>query len=115
MVAAVRLVAEFNTDSASMTRTVQRLERAGYVRRVPDPEDGRVTRVEPTPASLVLREKFERIWADLEAWTVGDMSDGDRRVALEALQRIEDNLHAAACRRSADQEVQPNRQQDGQQ
>ncbi|MGV9763640.1 MarR family winged helix-turn-helix transcriptional regulator [Micromonospora tulbaghiae] len=38
-----------------MTRTVQRLERAGYVRRVPDPDDRRATRVEPTPASLVLR------------------------------------------------------------
>ncbi|GAA1822037.1 MarR family transcriptional regulator [Luedemannella flava] len=93
------LAAEFGTDSASMTRTVQRLERAGYVRRVPDPEDGRVTRVEPTPASLVLREKVERLWADLERLTVGDMPEADRRAALEALQRIEDNLHEAPCRK----------------
>ncbi|GAA1752119.1 MarR family winged helix-turn-helix transcriptional regulator [Luedemannella helvata] len=108
------LAAEFNTDSASMTRTVQRLERAGYVRRVPDPEDGRATRVEPTPASLVLREKVERLWADLEAWTVGDMSGADRVAVLAALQRIEDNLNAAPCRRSADQQVEPDRQQHGQ-
>src|SRR4051794_37136577 len=36
----------FSTDSASMTRTVQRLERSGYVRRVRDPADGRATLVE---------------------------------------------------------------------
>jgi DNA-binding MarR family transcriptional regulator len=31
------LAAVFDTDSASMSRTVQRVERAGFVRRRPDP------------------------------------------------------------------------------
>ncbi|MEV0128887.1 winged helix DNA-binding protein [Dactylosporangium sp. NPDC050688] len=50
-----------------MTRGVQRLERAGYVRRVADPADGRAALVEPTPASLVLRERIEVLWSRLEA------------------------------------------------
>src|ERR671916_40196 len=44
------LATVFDTDSASMTRSVQRLERAGFVRRRPDPTDRRATPVQPTPA-----------------------------------------------------------------
>ncbi|MBC6458974.1 MarR family winged helix-turn-helix transcriptional regulator [Actinomadura sp. HBU206391] len=88
------LATEFGTDSASMTRTVQRLERTGYVRRIPDPDDGRATRVEPTPASLVLRGQVERIWDHLERLTVGQMSTEEQQAALRVVQRLEDNLLA---------------------
>ena len=82
------LAAEFGTDSASMTRTVQRLERAGYVRRVPDPDDGRATRVEPTPASLALRAQVEEIWTRLEQLTAGDLTPAQRTAALRTLRRL---------------------------
>jgi MarR family transcriptional regulator, organic hydroperoxide resistance regulator len=86
------LATQFDTDSASMTRSVQRLERAGYVRRVADPADGRATLVEPTAASLVLRGRIELLWSRLEADTVGGLSADEQRSALRALQRLEDNL-----------------------
>jgi MarR family transcriptional regulator, organic hydroperoxide resistance regulator len=86
------LATRFDTDSASMTRSVQRLERAGYVRRVADPADGRATLVEPTAASLVLRERIELLWSRLEADTVGGMSAAEQRTTLRALQCLEDNL-----------------------
>ena len=54
------LAAEFDTDSASMSRTVQRLERAGFVRRRPDPNDGRATLVDTTPAGMALRDRIEQ-------------------------------------------------------
>jgi DNA-binding MarR family transcriptional regulator len=96
------LAAEFDTDSASMTRTVQRLERAGYVRRVPDPDDGRATRVEPTAASLGLRGQVELIWARLEQATVGAMPSEQQKQALEMLRQLEDNLLTAATRSTLD-------------
>ncbi|MGK5739987.1 MarR family winged helix-turn-helix transcriptional regulator [Micromonospora sp. URMC 103] len=92
----VDLAAEFDTDSAVMTRTVQRLERAGYVRRVPDPGDRRATRVEPTPASLALRSRVEQVWADLERLTVGGMTDEQQRDVLAGMRRMEANLLAAS-------------------
>jgi DNA-binding MarR family transcriptional regulator len=91
----VDLATEFGTHSAGMTRIVQRLERAGYVRRVPDPDDRRATRVEPTAASLALRGQVEEIWAELERLTVGTMSAAQQREALDATQRLEINLLAA--------------------
>jgi MarR family transcriptional regulator, organic hydroperoxide resistance regulator len=90
------LAAEFDTDSASMTRTVQRLERAGFVRRRPDPVDGRATLVESTPAGMALRGRVEQLWARLEADTVGDMPASQERQLLRGLQSLEANLMSAA-------------------
>lgn len=92
------LASEFDTDSASMTRTVQRLERAGYVRRVPDPADGRATLVEPTAAGLSLRGRIEQMWGRLEELTVADLSAEQQRRVLSGLRRLEDNLIAVPTR-----------------
>jgi MarR family transcriptional regulator, organic hydroperoxide resistance regulator len=86
------LMAVFDTDSASMTRTVQRLERSGFVRRRPDPADRRATLVESTPAGLGLRTRIEGLWAELEAITTGDMTERERTALLTALEHAEANL-----------------------
>lgn len=91
------LAAEFDTDSASMTRTVQRLERAGFVRRRPDPDDGRATLVESTLAGLALRGRIEQLWTELEADTVGNMAAVQRRQLLRGLQQLETNLAMATA------------------
>lgn len=88
------LVEVFDTDSAAMTRTVQRLEQAGFVRRRPDPTDGRATLVEPTPAGLALRHQVENVWAELERQTVGEMTTVQQRALLRGLTTLEANLHA---------------------
>ncbi|MGW4121781.1 MarR family winged helix-turn-helix transcriptional regulator [Nocardia sp. NPDC004711] len=89
------LATEFDTDSASMTRTVQRLERAGFVRRRQDPTDGRATLVESTPAGMALRSRIEQLWTDLETDTVGDMSTTQQRQLLRALAKLETNLSSS--------------------
>jgi DNA-binding MarR family transcriptional regulator len=75
------LAAVFDTDSAAMTRTVQRMERAGFVRRRPDPTDGRASLVESTEAGLALRGQVEKLWTDLETATTGDMPQDERCAA----------------------------------
>ncbi|MDR7385756.1 DNA-binding MarR family transcriptional regulator [Promicromonospora iranensis] len=80
------------TDSASMTRTVQRLERSGFVRRRPSPDDRRVTLVEPTPASLALRPRVGEVWAQLERATAGDLGPVLRDEAATLLRTLEQNV-----------------------
>lgn len=80
------------TDSASMTRTVQRLERAGFARRRPSPDDRRVTLVEPTPASLALRPRVGEVWAQLERATAGDLDPGERTRTTALLRTLEQNV-----------------------
>ncbi|OIJ98948.1 MarR family transcriptional regulator [Streptomyces sp. MUSC 14] len=91
------LVNLLDSDAATMTRTIQRLENAGFVRRRPNPEDRRAVLVEPTAASHALRREVERIWAELEQAAVGDLTTDQQTEALAVLQRIEDNLARSAA------------------
>ena len=88
----VDLAALLDADSATTTRMIQRLERAGFVRRIPSTSDRRVTYVEPTPASMGLRREVERIWTELEERTVGHLDDDERATALRVLGELEANL-----------------------
>ncbi|THA47087.1 MarR family winged helix-turn-helix transcriptional regulator [Streptomyces sp. A1136] len=91
------LVRLIDSDAATMTRTVQRLENAGFVRRSPSPTDKRAVIVEPTAASLALRREVERTWAELEAAATGDLSADERTTTLDVLQRLEQNLARSAA------------------
>lgn len=85
-----------HADSATITRTVQRLERAGFVRRTPSATDRRVVTVEPTAASRGLRPEVERVWRELEDETLGDLSPDERAETLRVLTRLEANLAASS-------------------
>lgn len=91
----VDLIKVLDSDAATMTRTVQRLERAGFVRRRRDPMDARAWLVEPTPASMHLRQQIDEIWQQLEQLTVGSLEPARRRATLAALEALERNLVAA--------------------
>ncbi|HKV18824.1 MAG TPA: MarR family transcriptional regulator [Mycobacterium sp.] len=90
------LVRVLNSDAATMTRTVRRLENAGFVRRVPTPSDKRAYLIEPTPASNPLRERVEDIWARLEDAAVGDLEASEREVIEGSLLTLEARLSRVA-------------------
>ncbi|OJF10555.1 MarR family winged helix-turn-helix transcriptional regulator [Couchioplanes caeruleus] len=89
------LVRLLDSDAATMTRTIQRLEHAGFVRRCPCANDKRASYIEPTAASLALRREVENIWTELEDKTLGDLSAAERTETLRVLERIEGNLTRA--------------------
>ena len=62
-VAAGRLAQASGLTTAAVTAVIDRLERAGYARRVGDPKDRRRVLVELTPLA---RERSEAIWGPYE-------------------------------------------------
>lgn len=86
------LVQLLGSDPATMTRTVRRLENAGFVRRRACETDRRVTIVEPTTASLALRPQVEAAWAELERGVTRDLDPAQRAALLDLLERAEDSL-----------------------
>lgn len=92
------LVRTLDSDAPTVARSIQRLERAGFVRRRPHATDKRSMLVEATPASTSLRRAVERIWAQLEALTVADMTPAQQAAALDVLTGLEGNLAAAERR-----------------
>jgi DNA-binding MarR family transcriptional regulator len=91
------LVRLLDSDAATMTRTVQRLEQAGFVRRRPSPTDKRASLIEPTAASHALRREVEQRWAQLEGLVTGDMTAEECTAVLQTLERLEHNLVQAAA------------------
>jgi DNA-binding MarR family transcriptional regulator len=89
------LAAHFGRDSASTTRTVQRLEHAGFVRRDTDPTDRRATLVRPTAAGTALRPRVEAIWLHLEEVVRSLPEHDEPRTALETVTELGDLVEAA--------------------
>ena len=90
------LIRLLGSDAATMTRSVQRLERAGFVRRKPSPTDRRAVIIEPTQASQALRAQVEAIGPRLEELCTKGFTDDERAQATELLSMIERNMARAA-------------------
>ncbi|WP_431676338.1 MarR family winged helix-turn-helix transcriptional regulator [Kitasatospora sp. KL5] len=86
------LVRLLDSDAATMTRTVQRLEQAGFVRRRPSPTDRRASLIEPTAASHALRREVEQSWSRLEDLVTAGLTADECTAALRTLERLEQNL-----------------------
>jgi DNA-binding MarR family transcriptional regulator len=83
-----QLAAETGLTTGAVTGVIDRLERAGYARRVPDKEDRRRVKVEVTPKFYA---RAERIWGPLaKEWEV----TLSRRFTAEELERVIDFLRA---------------------
>src|ERR1700751_5003648 len=90
------LIRLLDSDAATMTRTIRRLEHAGFVRRSPIPDDKRAFLIEPTAAGRALRLQVTQIWNQLEEIVVGDVGPHDRQTIGSVLERLEERLTRAA-------------------
>ncbi|HTW98446.1 MAG TPA: MarR family transcriptional regulator [Acidimicrobiales bacterium] len=76
------LAAQSGLTAGAITGVVDRLERAGYARRVSDPADRRRVRVQVTPAFYA---RSERIWGPLATDLISTLSE---RFTAEELELI---------------------------
>lgn len=90
------LIHLLDSDAATMTRTIQRLEHAGFVRRRPVADDKRASLIEPTAAGSAARAQVEQIWKQLEEISIGDADAHEQKAVLNVLEALENRLAAAA-------------------
>ncbi|MFP7364212.1 MarR family transcriptional regulator [Corynebacterium callunae] len=86
------LVQLLGSDAPTMTRTLQRLESAGFIKKIPSKTDKRVTIIEATIASKAIQPQVKQAWEELEAGVTDDLSDADKRKLLELLEQAEETL-----------------------
>jgi MarR family transcriptional regulator, organic hydroperoxide resistance regulator len=79
-------------EQPTVTKTLQRLERAGLVRRERDPEDNRQVIVHLTVAGRAANEPIRRARREAERQMVKGLSAEDRQRLVELLGRVRDNL-----------------------
>lgn len=82
-----------------------RLEEQGYVRRVPDHQDRRLTWLELTPKADRLFLRFRGMGAGRLAAAVSQLVPRDRAELRRLLIRLAEHMEAAAAEKSAPQKV----------
>lgn len=81
-----QLASHMRLSSGAMTNRLDRMEAAGWIRRLPDPNDRRGTLVEPTEAGLAIWNRTVGTQAVREAQIASALDERDR-VALHRLLR----------------------------
>ena len=90
------LARKLHVTPGTLVPLIDRLEEQGYVRRVPDQEDRRLTWIELTPRADRL---FRRLWgvgAGRIAAAIAQLVPKDRAELRRLLQRVAEHLEAAA-------------------
>jgi DNA-binding MarR family transcriptional regulator len=86
------LAGHLHVQPATITKMIQRMERAGFVERSQDAEDQRVSRVYLTDAGRNTRDAVERVLRELEEQTFAGFSSEERALLDQFLLRIRHNL-----------------------
>jgi DNA-binding MarR family transcriptional regulator len=77
---------------ATISKTIQRMEKAGLVERKHDAEDQRLSRVYLTEAGRAVQGDVERSWRRLEEELFAGLTQQERALLRQAFLRIRDNL-----------------------
>ncbi|MFV0137744.1 MarR family winged helix-turn-helix transcriptional regulator [Streptomyces sp. HMX87] len=91
------LAARLGVEASHVTRTVQQLQRSGYVTRVPDPEDRRAQRVELTEAGWRAVERVRATSARGMQAALADWSPQELRQLATLFHRMVDDFSAHAA------------------
>ncbi len=86
------LAARLRVELPTLTKAVQRMERAGLLIRQSDEEDTRVSRVYLTEQGRALYAPALTIWHDLEARMLQGMTEIEQALLRRLLQQMVSNL-----------------------
>lgn len=86
------LAKSLNITPATVTKMLQRMEKAGFVQRRPDLEDQRVSRVYLTEAGRAIQSEVQYIWQKMEDETFGSFSQEELTELWKYLVQIRNNL-----------------------
>jgi DNA-binding MarR family transcriptional regulator len=86
------LAGRMKITPATMTRMLQRMEKAGFVRREPDAQDQRISRVYLSEAGRAIRSSLENVWKTMEADTFAGFTLEERVLLRRFLLQMRENL-----------------------
>ena len=99
------LAGRLKITPATVTKMLQRMEKAGFIQREPDAGDRRVSRVHLTPTGRAVRRGVEAVWKTMEAETFASFTQPERALLRRFLVRMLENLqHATGEQLEADRQ-----------
>jgi DNA-binding MarR family transcriptional regulator len=95
------LAARVGVDVSVASRQVSALERSGYVRRRPDPVDGRASLISLSPAGAAALAHTRDVRSQWAAEALADWTEDEARQFTALLEKYADGLDRAGRRRTA--------------
>jgi len=95
------LADEMFLDKSTTSRVVDSLVRKGYARRVSEPVDGRIVRVEPTRRGVELYEKIELSLVEQQMALISDFDPEVRQATTRLIARLARAAKERFCMRGA--------------
>jgi MarR family transcriptional regulator, organic hydroperoxide resistance regulator len=75
-------------SSSTLTGAIDRMEKAGLVRRTPDPEDGRAWIIEPGAIDNKTRRQMESVLGEMEEQCFAPLSAAEKKQLFQLLEKI---------------------------
>lgn len=88
------LAERLQVQPATITRMIERMERAGFLERRPDPQDRRLSRVVLSDLGRQVKQDVDCILARMEAAVLRGFTEAERAEFARYLARVRDNLMA---------------------
>ena len=86
------LARRLRVQPATITKMIQRMQKAGFVERRPDPGDERVSRVYLTESGRAVQSDVRGVWHTLEKEAFAEFSEEERTLLRQFLLQIRANL-----------------------
>lgn len=90
------LAGRLHIQASTVTKMVQRMEKAGFVERRADPDDQRVSRVYLTDVGRTIRESVNQVFRRLEDETFADFTLEERVLLRRFFLQMRENLLRAS-------------------
>jgi DNA-binding MarR family transcriptional regulator len=87
-----QLADRLSKSPATITKTIKRMEKAGFVERRHDPRDERLSRVYLTDAGRDIKASVEEVWRAFEEQAFAGLSEEELAVFRDLLWRICQNI-----------------------
>ena len=81
-----------HVSPATVTNTLKRMERDGWITRERDPEDQRIVRVRLTEKARALREEARNVFRKLDREMTSVLTKDERRILQELLVKLHEHL-----------------------
>jgi DNA-binding MarR family transcriptional regulator len=95
------LASQLHVQPATITKMLQRMEKAGFVERRPDAVDQRISRVYLTDTGRAIQEAVKQVWTTLEQETFAGFTLEERVLLRRFFVQIKENLIAVTESESA--------------
>lgn len=80
-------------DKVTVAKSVKKLEEFGYVKRIHEHSDKRITSLYLTEEGKAVRSKIKEIFEDLKTIFTKDLSLEQQNLAIELLSKMSKNMH----------------------